>query len=117
MILHCMTKRKWDKKKNEKEWGQEELDLGGFIHCSTIEYFWRVAPIFENIMEPMVILCIDEEKLLSEVRYEDGDSCGRYYPHIYGKINNDAILQVLPFLKTSNGKYQKNLEFKSIIDK
>lgn len=32
----------------------------GFIHCSTIEYFWRVAPNFLDVEEPMVILCIDE---------------------------------------------------------
>ena len=46
-----------------------------------------------------MLVCIDEDKLKSEVRYEDGDNCGREYPHVYGLINNDAVIKVLPFLK------------------
>jgi uncharacterized protein (DUF952 family) len=117
LILHCLPKRKWDLLKNKKEWGEEELAKDGFIHCSTVEYFWRVAPNFLDTLEPLVIICIDESKLTSDVRYEDGDSCGRAYPHIYGKVNNDAVIQVLPFLKSVDGKYQKNPELKHIIDK
>lgn len=117
MIIHCMLKSKWDERKDKKEWGDEELKQEGFIHCSTIEYFWRVAPNFLDVEEPMVILCIDEKKLISEVRYEDGDNCGRFYPHIYGTVNNEAVIKVLPFLKAIDGKLQKNPEFLNTEDK
>lgn len=65
----------------------------------------------------MVLLCIDEGKLNAEVRYEDSDHCGRAYPHIYGLVNNDAVMQVLPFLKNEDGTWIKNAEFSSIQDK
>ena len=64
-----------------------------------------------------MIVCIDEEKLESEVRYEDGDNCGRAYPHVYGLVNNNAVASVLPFLKDEDGKYVKNPEFAEIEDK
>lgn len=65
----------------------------------------------------MLLICIDEEKLEAEVRYEDGDNCGRAYPHVYGLVNNSAVVEVLPFQRDENGKYIKNLEFAEIEDK
>lgn len=89
----------------------------GFIHCSAIEYFWRVAPNFKDVKEPLVLICIDENKLTSEIKYEDSDNCGRCYPHIYGENNIDSVVQVLPFLRDVNGNYIKNSEFDSIDEK
>ena len=114
MILHCMKKATWEERRNKTSWGKRNFDAEGFIHCSTVEYFWRVAPNFIDIKEELVIVCIDEDKLTSEVRYEDGDNCGRAYPHVYGLINNDAVIKVLPFVRDENGRYVKNPEFKEV---
>ena len=116
MILHCMKKSLWEERKNKEYWGQRELDTEGFLHCPTIGYFWRIVWLFEEEQDEFVIVCIDEEKLESEVRYEDGDNCGRTYPHIYGLVNNIAVVDVLPFLRDENGKYMKNPEFIEIDD-
>ncbi len=117
MILHCMRKSLWEERKNKAVWGEQEVQAEGFIHCSTVEYFWRVAPNFKGSTDEFVLLCIDENKLLSEVKYEDGDNCGRAYPHVYGLINNDAVISVLPFLTDNNGDYVKNAELAHIEDK
>lgn len=117
MILHCMKKTTWQERKDKKYWGKRNMEADGFIHCSTVEYFWRVAPNFRNIKEDLVLVCIDESKLKSKVRYEDTDNCGRAYPHVYGLINNDAVIKVLPFLRNENGTYKKNPEFSGIQDK
>lgn len=114
MILHCMQEKVWNKVKDKKSFGKKDVRKYGFIHCSTVAYFWRVAPNFKDIAEPLVLVCIDESKLTSEIRYEDSDNCGRYYPHIYGEINMDAVVQVLPFLRDENGNYIKNSEFDRI---
>ena len=117
MILHCMKKSLWEERKNKEYWGQRNLDIEGFLHCSSIEYFWRIAWLFEEEQDEFVIVCIDEEKLESEVRYEDGDNCGRAYPHIYGLVNNSAVVDVLPFLRDASGKYVKNPEFLNVKDR
>ena len=117
MILHCMKKITWETRKNKEYWGKRNVDAEGFIHCSTIEYFWRVAPNFTDVEEELVLICIDENKLEAEVRYEDGDNCGREYPHVYGMINNDAVMIVLPFLRDKDGIWQKNTEFSDVQDK
>lgn len=117
MILHCMKENEWNKVKNKKSFGKKDLKKYGFIHCSKIEYFWRVAPNFKDIKEPLVLICIEENKLESEIKYEDSDNCGRYYPHIYGEINTDSVVQVLPFLRNDSGDYIKNPEFHLIEEK
>ena len=117
IILHCMKKSAWDAIKDKEYWGEKELAAEGFIHCSTPEYFWRVAPVFNDISEELVILCIDKTKLSAEVKFEDGDNCGRAYPHIYGTVNNSAVVSVFPFLRGKNGKWLKNPEFLEIENK
>ena len=116
-ILHVMKKSSWEEFKNKESWGKRNIEAEGFIHCSQPEYFWRVAPNFDNIDDEMVILCIDENKLSAKVLYEDGDNCGRSYPHIYELINSSAVTDVLPFLLDENGKWLKNPELEIFEDK
>ncbi|MBQ7875201.1 MAG: DUF952 domain-containing protein [Oscillospiraceae bacterium] len=116
MIFHIMKKSTWEERKNKELWGKRDIEAEGFIHCSQPEYLWRVAPNFDGIEDALVILCIDEGKLSAEVKYEDGDNCGRSYPHIYGPINNSAVTAVLPFLRDENGRWIKNPEFSETED-
>ncbi|MGN0741753.1 MAG: DUF952 domain-containing protein [Candidatus Fimadaptatus sp.] len=117
VILHCMRKATWEERKHRDCWGRRDIAADGFIHCSTAEYFWRVAPNFRDVGEDMVLVCIDEARLKAEVRYEDTDGCGREYPHVYGLINNDAVVGVLPFLRDRDGTYVKNPELCGIQDR
>lgn len=117
MILHCMKKEIWEEIKNKKFYGEDNIKSEGFIHCSPVEYLWRVAPNFQTITDELVLLCIDTDKLESEVRWEDGDNCGRCYPHVYGLINLDAVTTVLPYLKDEIGNWIKNDELKDILNK
>ena len=116
MILHCMRQATWEKRKDKELWGHRNIAADGFIHCTSPEYWWRIAPNFENESAALVIVCIDETKLHAEVRYEDGGDCGRLYPHIYGLVNRDAVTAVLPFLRDTQGRYIKNSELKEFAD-
>ncbi len=106
-ILHCIRKSAWDTVKNTDCFGQDMLDAHGFIHCSSIEYFWRVAPNFKQMSDALLLLCIETEALEAEVKWEDSDNCGRSYPHIYGLINTSSVKAVLPYKKDENGNWQK----------
>lgn len=111
IILHCLRKDTWEAIKDKPVFGEESVAAEGFIHCSSIEYFWRVAPNFRDIADELALLCIDTEKLTSPLKWEDGDNSGREYPHIYGPVNLDAVVAVLPYRKDKDGDYIKNEEF------
>lgn len=110
IILHCMRKSLWEKRKNRDSWGQKDIDQFGFVHCSTIENISRVTPNWKDINDDLVTLCIDTEKLKPKLLYEDLDDIGIKYPHIYGLVNNDAVIKVLPYNKDEQGNWIRNHE-------
>lgn len=115
IILHCLTKSKWDKVKENSYYGIESIEAYGFIHCSSIKNFWRVAPNFKNIDESLLLLCIDSDRVEATIKWEDDDTGGREYPHIYGELNLDSVVAVLPFLKDHHGDFILNKELKQLI--
>lgn len=113
IILHCLTQQEWETVKKDKYYGKELLDSSNFIHCATIQDFWRVAPYFKEIKEPLLLLCIDTDKVEAEIKWEDDGNYGREYPHIYGELNLDAIVDVLPFLRDEHGDFLLSEELRS----
>ncbi len=73
------------------------MENDGFIHCSDIDQVIEVADNLFDGEKDLVILCIDEERVDPELVYEDCYDSGEEYPHIYGPIDTDAILEVYKF--------------------
>lgn len=76
----------------------------GFIHCT--DGAADLAAVGNRYYrdEPgdFVVLVIDVSKVRPRVVYEDA---ARIYPHIYGPLNRDAILAVLPAARTTVGTF------------
>ena len=117
IILHCIAQSQWERAKDLPQFGRQMVARDGFIHCSSVEYFWRVAPNFRDDVEELLLLCIDTDRLQAPVRWEDADGCGRSYPHVYGPINRDAITAVLPYLRDPDRNWRKNPELSAIPDR
>jgi uncharacterized protein (DUF952 family) len=112
MILHITTDKEWGKAQVEGEYTAPSLKTDGFIHCSTLKQTADTANIFFKGQSGLVLLCIDENKLKSECKYEDpagGDQhdprVGNLFPHIYGPINILAVIKVVDFPSNENGLF------------
>ena len=70
----------------------ESLESEGFIHCSFAEQLDAVIGRYYAGVERLVILKIDPDKLMSRVVNEPSTN-NEIYPHIYGPINRDAIVE------------------------
>jgi uncharacterized protein (DUF952 family) len=70
----------------------------GFIHaCRTHDQVDRVRRSFYADLAPredLVLLVIDPDRLDAPVRHEPAD--GDLFPHIYGPVPLDAVVQVRP---------------------
>ena len=108
VILHCMKECEWNKSKHKKFYGEQYIESCGFIHCSEIGMVHNIVWMFLDISEPLVFLCIDTNKVQPEIKWEDGGSAD--YPHIYGLLNTDSVIDVLPFLKDENNNFVLNRE-------
>ncbi|PYF08371.1 DUF952 domain-containing protein [Ureibacillus chungkukjangi] len=110
IILHCLKESTWEKAKDNVYYGRESIEAFGYIHCSSIENFWRVAPNFKDVLEPVVLLFIDTNKVEAEIKWEDDGNYGRTYPHIYGELNLNALVKVTPLLKDYQGEFIYNFD-------
>jgi uncharacterized protein (DUF952 family) len=73
----------------------------GFIHASTAEQVPLVAGAYYRGVPDLVLLVIDTERVRPELRYEQVPGQPNPYPHIYGPLNLDAVLETRPFDPTS----------------
>jgi uncharacterized protein (DUF952 family) len=88
----------------EGGFGEASLESEGFIHCSFENQMIQTANRFYRGQNNLLILKIDPKKLKSEVRLEPAEN-GEQFPHIYGRINLDAIVSVLPFNPEPDGQF------------
>jgi len=112
MILHITTKVDWAEALKIGEYRAASLESDGFIHCSTLIQTVDTANIFFKGENGLILICIDEEKLKPEYKYEDPSggglhdpSVGRLFPHVYGPINLTAVIKVIDFPTNEEGLF------------
>ncbi len=93
MIFHIVLPEVWEKFKNEKFYEADSLKTEGFIHCSFAQQVETVLRRYYKNAQKVLILEIEPEKLMSKL-VEEPSTGGEIYPHIYGKINAEAIVSV-----------------------
>jgi uncharacterized protein (DUF952 family) len=115
-ILHATSRTAWSDAQKNGEYAADSLAGQGFIHCSKMRQILRVANLVYANQHGLVLLVIDPALLSSELRWEPGvDLAIQLFPHIYGPINLDAVVDVLTFEPGMDGRFQlpKVLEFNS----
>jgi RimJ/RimL family protein N-acetyltransferase len=77
----------------------------GFIHCSYAHQVAGVANAIYHGERDLVLLTIDPRRLSAPLRPEPAESGGAAYPHIYGPLNLDAVVEVRPYPPSSDGTF------------
>ncbi len=94
MIYHVVTRQDWEK---AQELGYHEppsLELQGFIHASNEGQVQGVLERYYKDHSSLLLLHINEEKLAPELKYEIASSVNEVFPHIFGRLNLDAVEKV-----------------------
>jgi len=112
-IFHITSRIAWlDAQKNGK-YTAPSLDSEGFVHASTLSQVLPVAEKFYKGQSGLVLLVIDPTRLASDLKWEPpfdgapppGAPPADLFPHVYGPINLDAIVQVLDFEPGADGRF------------
>jgi uncharacterized protein (DUF952 family) len=86
--------------------GKSLDDGAAFIHCSYADQVSTVTNSFyADVTEPLVLLVIDVERLVSALCDEDLDAIGISFPHLYGPLNLDAVVDVRPYERGADGRW------------
>lgn len=95
-IIHSVIKEDFENEIKTGFYGKNSLQKFGFIHCSDLDTYYLVSPNFKNENVDRLILLIDTDRLENDIKWEDAQ--GVEFPHIYGLLNESAILNVYPHL-------------------
>ena len=113
IILHITKRDKWEKALHDGRYEADSLRKQSFIHCSKPNQLISVANHKFCGQKNLVLLCIDADKVASEIRYESCEGDKEQFPHIYGPLNVKAVIHVYEFQALSNGTFTLPEKLKS----
>ena len=71
------------------------LEEEGFIHCSYAHQVAHVVATYFRDVDGLLVLVIDPQRVKAEIREESAGGDERF-PHIYGPLNLDAVIEARP---------------------
>ena len=104
LTYHATPKAHWDESDVSQPYVSNDFSDEGFIHCtdsaeglpSVLTTYYKDEP------GEWIVLTIDKDRVKSPVRYEDLENI---FPHIYGPLNRDAIVEFREFARSDDGTY------------
>lgn len=94
MIYHVTTKTAWQEANEKGRYEHISLEKEGFIHnCSRVQLAGVLDRYYKG-QSDLLLLHIDENLLEAELKYELAPSVNEDFPHIFGPINIDAVVEV-----------------------
>ena len=105
MVLHIVSAAEWQRARQAGSYEPTSLGSGGFVHCSTPEQIVSVANANFRGKSGLVLLCINPKRLKAPVMYENLEGGTSLFPHIYGPVNLEAVVEVLDFAPQQDGTF------------
>ncbi|MEM8782415.1 MAG: DUF952 domain-containing protein [Planctomycetota bacterium] len=105
LILHITTRDAWDDARSSGRYEAPSLASQGFIHLSTPEQVVRVANGLFAGQAGLILLCVDRRRVDAEIRDENCEGGTALFPHVYGPLNLDAVVEVVAFEPHADGRF------------
>ena len=105
IIYHLTTREAWTEARASGEYQAPSLADEGFIHCSNdVPQMLGVAARLYVGRADLQVLDVNVDKLKAPVKFEPSRS-GEVYPHIYGKLDLDAVDRVRTLGLDAEGRH------------
>ncbi len=96
VIYHVTTTAEWEAAQQKGAYTTPSLQDEGFIHCSADDA--QVQGVLQRYFAGktnLLKLVIDTNKLSSRFIYEWSPSTADTFPHVYGPINLNAVIETI----------------------
>jgi uncharacterized protein (DUF952 family) len=108
-IYHIATASDWAQARGAGEYTTSTLGRTlaeeGFIHCSAAGQVAGVANMFYQGLPDLLVLAIDTGRVRPEIRLEQVAGSAEPFPHIYGPLNVDAVVEARRFEPGPDGRF------------
>ena len=121
LIYHITTRDASLDSQKTGEYRSESLTHEGFIHFSQLHQVLGVANAFYTGLPDLVILVVDTARLKADLKYEPpvhpatsvepvvgstvDQTVADLFPHLYGPLNFDAVIEVVALNPDENGRF------------
>ncbi len=95
IIYHITTKEEWIIAQVNDYYETPSLAMEGFIHCSTANQVQDVLERYFAGKTNLVKLVIATDLLSNELKCELAPSVNEEFPHVFGTLNLDAVVEVV----------------------
>jgi len=95
LIYHITTKEELEIAIKLGYYEAASLESEGFIHCSKSDQVAGVLNRYYQGKVELLKLEINPDKLTSKMQFDFSPSVKEAFPHVYGRINLDAIEAVI----------------------
>lgn len=106
IIFHITRSSDWQQAKQQGSYTSDSLSSEGFIHCSKPGQILATANRFYAGQNDLMLLAIVPARVQAELRFENSDVAGELFPHIYGPLNLDAVVNVMAYPAGPDGVLQ-----------
>jgi len=90
VLFHIVSTADWADR--TETYLSPSFESDGFIHCSTADQVEGVARRLFRSRDDLLVLTTDPSRLRSQVRYEKLEGVEEQFPHIYGPLNDGAVM-------------------------
>ncbi len=104
MIYHITTPENYKQDFDGAFLTHASLPVEGFIHCATKTQVAGVLERYFGGINEITILHLEESLLTSELKYEVA-TANESFPHIFGKINKEAVVEISHFSRNENDNF------------
>jgi uncharacterized protein (DUF952 family) len=105
MLDHITDEHSWIGALSAGAYTPETYQTEGFIHCSTAAQVLAVAQRFYAVRSDLVLLMIDADLVAPEIVFENLEGGTEQFPHIYGRLNIEAVVKVTAFSPDAAGEF------------
>ena len=103
IVYHLVSPAWWETFADKDYYESETLQEETFIHFSAREQVNGTLSNFFKGVQRIFLLNINASKLTSNLVFEDLFGIGIEFPHLYGRLNKDAVMEVQELLADENG--------------
>lgn len=111
ILFHLTTREEWKTYQKDGNYEPESLDSEGIIHCSSGDQLEETANRLFAGKQKILLLVIDVSSLHPQVKYEKDSETGNKFPHIYGPLNTNAVIDKIDIHAEDDGTFK--ISFKS----
>jgi uncharacterized protein (DUF952 family) len=101
-IFHIALRQDWQRR-SITQYIPSGYQSEGFVHCSTRGQIRAVANERFEGRTDLVLLEIDPDRLTSPLVWEDCYETGMDFPHVYGPVNDAAVISADDFVPGPDG--------------